>query len=228
MEPNQDDRIREKIREAEQNPVSWNKDEVWNRVNPQPKKERSHAVYYAAASLAALMAMSMYAWVVYQDHEYQIRMSSLELAIEKARSSSLQETRIAEVPVDCKEPLPSTLQADKQLKSVQKFEQPVAATNPEQETRGITQVEVVTTSPSEKSADVAEVPTPAQKVEEPIVSTTSREFTPTVITIQPEPAKPQVVVARTRKLKLHFFRKNEPEYDLRGDRKDDILFANIH
>jgi hypothetical protein len=65
------------------------------------------------------------------------------------------------------------------------------------------------------------------KVEDTTVESSS-EFTPTVITILPEPTQPKPTVARNRKLKLPMLRRNR-EYNLKdNNNNDEILFANIY
>lgn len=101
------DKIRNKVLEAEQNPVAWEKELVWSKIR-QP--ERKHFVfYYAAASLLIASAIFFYAYESTKQKEIDLQLKAIELSIEKNKTyqASVEEKRLLAKSVVNPEPVVS-------------------------------------------------------------------------------------------------------------------------
>jgi len=222
MEHNEHDQLRRKVRDAEMKNVAWNREDVWSRINGTAPSKKSSWPYAAAASFALLATVGIYSWLSLQRRETNLRLHSLELEIEKARTSSsvaLSEKTPAE---DCETTVAFAETTERNPLVTRKMKsdehaQPSTIAETESPTEVFTEETSV--------AVVLPLETPNQTV---ATSTESQqEFTPTVITILPPDPAPKVQVARERKFRFNLFRKQHEPLD-RNDNSDEILFAIIH
>lgn len=100
MEPDNDQRIREKLHAWEAASYPLDKDRLWSTLTMSPPQHRrSGAVYYAAAALLLAGTLVTYSIMQSARQQTQLRMMEIELAIVKAsQSPNVSPPLIAEEP----------------------------------------------------------------------------------------------------------------------------------
>lgn len=89
MEHDDELRIREKIRNLDNQPQAWDKELVWSSVRFHgTKPARRIFVYYAAASLVLAAGIVFYSVELTERVALRARISELDLALEQTRSAS--------------------------------------------------------------------------------------------------------------------------------------------
>ena len=78
------EKIRNKVLEAEQSPVAWEKELVWSKIR-QPER-KNFAFYYAAASLLIASALFFYGYEITKQKEIELQLKVIELSIEKNKT----------------------------------------------------------------------------------------------------------------------------------------------
>lgn len=84
--------ISHKIRMAEQVPIPWQKDRVWQNIEWKSSKSRSLYFYYAAASIIIASTLTAYFLIKTVHEQSNLRIQSLETAISN-QLKSRQETQ---------------------------------------------------------------------------------------------------------------------------------------
>lgn len=100
------EKIRKKIQLAENTPVAWNKEQVWQAIGKQPAaRSRMLFVYYAAASVLLAIALIIYSFERTQQQQLEVQLAQLELAILKESKQPLivyNDQQSTEQPENCK------------------------------------------------------------------------------------------------------------------------------
>lgn len=188
MEHNQEKIIRDKIRQAEELPAVWDRTLVKDRIGSTNHSVR--ASYYVAASVMLVMSLAFIVWRWSYQMELQVRMSEVQLEIEKLAASNTMIPQNQLAVVDCP-PDPQ-------------FTQPQVHADPAPPTV-VTIVRV----------DTIRIPAPANP--EPVIGPMKTEVAVVPIGASPQP---EAIVGRTvvndsktrdKKFRLFLFRGDEPE-----------------
>jgi len=109
MEPDNDQRIREKLHAWETASYPLDKDRLWSTLTMSPpQRRRSSAVYYAAAALLLAGALVSYSIMQSARQQTQLRMMEIELAIVKASQSPIvSPLSVVEEPCSPDQPVPA-------------------------------------------------------------------------------------------------------------------------
>lgn len=188
MEHNQEKIIRDKIRQAEELPAVWDRALVKDRISLTSRSVIAY--YYVAASVMLVMSLAFIVWRWSYQMELQVRMSEVQLEIEKLAVSNTMTPQNLLAVVDCP--------PDPKITSPQVLAAPATPTV-------ITIVRV----------DTIRIPSPANP--EPVIEPMSTEVAVVPIGISPQP---EAIVGRTvvndnkskdKKFRLFLFRGDEPE-----------------
>lgn len=81
-------KIREKIISWENQPMTWNKEHVWQQIG-MPNRDRRPVFLYAAASIALLMVVVALSQQYLENKRLDVKLAELTLAIEKVKGQQL-------------------------------------------------------------------------------------------------------------------------------------------
>ncbi|CAN5440168.1 hypothetical protein BH10BAC4_BH10BAC4_26750 [soil metagenome] len=98
--------IREKINTVEQNPLKWEKDLVWSKID-HPSSRTPVVFYYAAASIVLAGALIFFTIGLNNRKSVDLQLRAIELSIEKNKiyqAELLLANKIATEPIDCVAP----------------------------------------------------------------------------------------------------------------------------
>lgn len=131
--------IQGKVNEAEQLPVTWEKEWVWSQIGTS-RTQKTFVFYYAAASLVMAAALFYYGAELTASKQLELRLKSLELSIEENRSYQAgvlaKNNSAIELP-SCVEPLHDSENkmtvASKALKKTKSIEYPAVISTTENE-----------------------------------------------------------------------------------------------
>lgn len=205
MEHNDETRIREKVRRAEELPQAWNKDHVRSAIFREGRQPRRPlAFYYVAASLTLAAALIYYTRQLTYREEINLKVKEIELRIVQSQQRAELTTPVQQVAVSSAEcpdqPLEKISKPGKTRQA-----KPMLA---KQNDAGLTQPADLRASELPKPEEVKIATEQSGNIETPDVSVASA---PTQVQVQPIIGRIADTPATTRnkKFQVRFFQSDE-------------------
>jgi hypothetical protein len=95
--------VREKVTGLEQNPLKWEKDLVWSKID-HPSSRKPFVFYYAAASIVLAGALIFFTIGLNNRKQLDLQLQAIELSIEQSKNYQTElslTNRVATETVDC-------------------------------------------------------------------------------------------------------------------------------
>jgi len=211
--------IREKVREVEGQPASWQKERVWQMIHREKMPESVRTVfYYAAASILIILSVILYAVQLENQKQSASKIASLESVLndkykleehDRARSGSFK----TEVETICPENIKSYTTRKIRPEQSQKVEStlPAIIREVKEGQPEIVHVKINDDQASDLPAEIAPEPTPINAI---------LGFIP----------KPQeaAVTSKVKKSKFRLFKNHDEEYNRLFQEESRILTARIN